>query len=121
MGALQVHQDKNLSQTVLKAMVVMEFLASTSKPSSAQEVADACNIPRPTVYRLLSTLASGGYVAIGPSGQYRLGTQVIVLSRQVLNNLDWPPIARPLLRELASEDPGNRAFWLARCRRDPLC
>ncbi len=94
---------KNLSQTVLKALAIIEQLASEPRSFSAQEVAKGCAISRPTSYRLLSTLATGGYVTVGPHGQYRLGTKFIVLSKHILNNLDWPSQARPILNDLAEQ------------------
>jgi DNA-binding IclR family transcriptional regulator len=96
-------REKNLSQTVLKALAVMEHLASEPRAFSAQEVASACDLSRPTAYRLLSTLASGGYVAVEAHGQYRLGTKLIVLGKHILNNLDWPSQARPILYALAEQ------------------
>ena len=75
--------EANLSQTVLKALDVIECLASTKRPMSAPEVAKQCQMSRPTVYRLLSTLQSRGYVT-NVEHEYTLGTKFLSLSRGLL-------------------------------------
>ncbi len=90
-----------LSQTVLKALDVLECVANGDEPLSALQVAKLCKISRPTAYRLLSTLASRGYVEAGDGARFRLGTQALSLNKKVLASIDLPDIARPYMRQLS--------------------
>lgn len=90
------------SQTVLKALIVLECVADADRPLSAAEVAKLCKISRPTAYRLLSTLAVRDYVTQVNGPYFRLGTQALSLSRKLLDSMDLPELARPYMRELGS-------------------
>jgi len=92
--------EAEFSQTVVKALVVLECVADADRPLSAAEVAALCKISRPTAYRLLSTLATRGYVAQVNGSFYRLGTQALSLSKKLLNSIDLPELTRPYMREL---------------------
>lgn len=92
----------NVSQTVLKAIDVLECIASAERPLTAPEVARQCGLSRPTAYRLLTTLQSRGYVATDEqSGPYHLGMSVLSLSKNLLDHLDLRDVAKPYLRELS--------------------
>ncbi len=83
--------ETNLSQTVLKALDVLECIALAEQPLSAAEVAKLCDLSRPTAYRLICTLAARGYVTEDDATHYRLGFQALSLSQNVL---DSPGFAR---------------------------
>jgi DNA-binding IclR family transcriptional regulator len=90
-----------MSQTVLKALDVLECVANADQPLSAQQVAESLKISRPTAYRLLLTLVSRSYVAEVDGARFRLGTQALSLSNKVLASIDLPEVARPYLRQLS--------------------
>src|SRR5512143_3839165 len=90
-----------LSQTVLKALDVLECVANADQPLSAPEVAKLLKISRPTAYRLLATLGSRGYVATVDGARFRLGAQALSLSKKVLDSTDLPEVARPYMRQLS--------------------
>jgi len=57
-----------------------------------------------TVSRLMATLEEGGLLARNPETQrYRLGIELLGLAAQVASHTDVREIARPLLRQLASD------------------
>lgn len=101
--------DANHSTTVIKALDVLECLAQHSRPMSAQEIAKACSMSRPTAYRLLTTLMSRGFVRTDGGYNYLLGTKLLSLGKIVLDGLDLQEIARPHLHELCaiSNETGN--------------
>ena len=72
--------EANLSQTVLKALDILECIAMAERPLSAAEVAKLCSLSRPTAYRLICTLAARGYLAQDDATHYRLGTQALSLT-----------------------------------------
>lgn len=90
-----------LSQTVLKALDVLDCVANADQPLSASQVAESCKISRPTAYRLLSTLVSRGYVAAVDEARFRLGTQALSLGKKVLASIDLPDVARSYMRQLS--------------------
>lgn len=92
-----------MSQTVLKALDVLECVANADQPLSAQQVAESLKISRPTAYRLLLTLVSRGYVAEVDGAHFRLGTQALSLGNKVLASIDLPEVARPYMRELSDQ------------------
>jgi DNA-binding IclR family transcriptional regulator len=103
--------EANLSQTVLKALDVLECIALAEQPLSAAEAAKLCNLSRPTAYRLICTLAARGYVTQDDATHYRLGTQALSLSQNVLDSLDLPELARSYLRQLS--DITNETTYLS--------
>jgi IclR family acetate operon transcriptional repressor len=101
MTAQDPAQESNLSQTLLKALDVLECLAAAGRPLTAPEVAKQCGMSRPTVYRLLTTLQTRGYVA-SHEHEYQPGTKILSLSRVVLESIDVSALAGPFLRELSA-------------------
>ena len=85
MASSEIKQEANLIFTVLKAIDVLECLASANRPLSAPEVGRRCDMSRPTAYRLLVTLATRGYVATTEEGHYRLGNRLLSLSKSLLD------------------------------------
>jgi DNA-binding IclR family transcriptional regulator len=97
----QTSRKVNLTQSVLKALDTLDCLASADQPLSAQEVAQRCDLSRPTAYRLLTTLLARDYVTTDQdSGHYHIGAKVLSLSKSFLDRLDLPELAKANLREL---------------------
>src|SRR5512146_1459629 len=111
MPVKDANNDLEFSQTVLKALIVLECIADADRPLSAAEVAKLCKISRPTAYRLLATLATRDYVTQVNGSCFRLGTQALSLSKKLLDSLDLPELARPYLRELG--DITNETIYLS--------
>lgn len=101
-------QGTNLSQTVLKALEILESVAEAKVPLSAGEIAKLCGMSRPTAYRLLTTLQSQGYIA-NNGHEYTLGTKILSLSGDFLASFDLPSISHQYLRQL-SEMSGETTY-----------
>ena len=98
----QASSEVNLTQSVLKTLDILECLASSQQPLSAQEVAQQCRLSRPTAYRHLTTLLARDYVATGQDGgHFQIGARVLSLSKSFLDRLDLPDIAKADMRELS--------------------
>lgn len=96
------NREANLTQSVLKALDVLECLASTGESLSAQEVAERCGLSRPTAYRHLITLLTRDYVqTCQDSAHYHVGAKVLTLSKSFLERLELPDLAKADLRELS--------------------
>lgn len=71
------------------------------KTLSAPELAKRLDVPRSTVFRLLTTLERMGFVERSESGRdYRLGMAVLRLGFEYLASLELTEIGRPLLERL---------------------
>lgn len=100
MSDMQDTTDNNFSGTVLKALNILETLAQQGRPMSAQDVATACDLSRPTAFRLLTTLMSRGFVRTDGRHNYMLGTMLVSLGSIALSGINLNDLARPFLHEL---------------------
>jgi len=91
------------AKTAAKALSVLECLALAEAPLTAQALAERCHLSRPTAYRLARTLIEAGFVETVGEGRYRLGTKILRLSRHVLDRLEVPALAKPILRRLRQQ------------------
>jgi len=71
---------------------------------TAPELARRLDVPRTTVFRLLITLESLGFVEKAPNGrEYQLGTAVLKLGFEYLASLTLTELSRPILEHLRDE------------------
>jgi len=85
-------------QSVTRAFQVLEAMAESDGRISLSALATACDLPLPTIHRLVRTLTDLGYVRQEPSRQYALGPKLIRLGESASRLLGtW---ARPHLAEL---------------------
>jgi IclR family acetate operon transcriptional repressor len=94
--------DPVLTLTVKKAMDILDCLGEAAGPLSAREIGRKLGLPRSTVYRLLTTLATGGYVGQDPekAQEYRLGFKIMELASSLLDSIQLRRQALPFLTEL---------------------
>jgi len=94
--------DRSVSQTLSRGLSVLEVLAETGQPMTAQQIANELSIKRPIVYRLLKTLERhqllGSYTR---EGYYELGLGLLSLTRNVKRDLRQA--AFPIIRDLAEK------------------
>lgn len=71
---------------------------------SAPELARRLNLPRSTVFRLLNTLETMGFIERrSDSGDYRLGMAVLRLGFEYLSSLELTELGQPVLSRLCDE------------------
>ena len=68
-------------QSVSRALEILEALAAAGRAIGITDIAEAVDLPLPTVHRILRTLISAGYVFQTPRRLYALGARLISLSR----------------------------------------
>jgi len=105
-------------------------LFNEQRPSwRVSDLAAAAGLPMPTVYRVVMTLASEGYLDHLPSGDYRPGVRTLTLGTAALRSLDLVGIATPKLTELGQRTgetvnlavlTGDRVLYLVRLRNSDL-
>jgi IclR family transcriptional regulator, pca regulon regulatory protein len=93
------------------------------------DLAAAAGLPMPTVYRVVMTLASEGYLDHLPNGDYRPGVRTLTLGSAALRSLDLVAIATPKLTGLGERTGetvnlavlrGDRVLYLIRLRNSDL-
>ena len=105
-------------------------LFNEQRPSwRVSDLATATGLPMPTVYRVVMTLASEGYLDHLPNGDYRPGARTLTLGTAALCSLDLVGIATPKLTELGQRTgetvnlavlTGDRVLYLIRLRNSDL-
>lgn len=103
-------EGRKLISSVERALDVLAELASSGSPDlGVTELARALDLSKAVVHRLLTTLASRGFVAVDPaSRRYRLGPAALTLGTAYLERIDLIDLVRPHLRSL-SEATGETA------------
>ncbi|MBY6675834.1 MULTISPECIES: IclR family transcriptional regulator [unclassified Rhodococcus (in: high G+C Gram-positive bacteria)] len=97
-------------QSVERAFDLLEIMAGAGGSVGVSELAEAAELPMPTIHRLLKTLVALGYARRLPSRRYALGTRLIALGERSAKLIgSW---ARPYLAELVSitHETSNMAF-----------
>jgi DNA-binding IclR family transcriptional regulator len=96
--------DKNKSATALKALRVLEAVATSSQPVSVPEVAEYVGVDKATAYRMLMTLIEAGYVVRNDtSKRYSLSYKVVSLSRNLLAENELSHLIREMLKHISDE------------------
>lgn len=95
------------TQTLDRGLDLLEM--AVQDPSTVIQLATRSGLSRAIAYRLVGSLASRGYLAMGPNNQVRGGRQLLRLRHLVQDQTDLVALARPQLEWLAQET-GMSAF-----------
>jgi DNA-binding IclR family transcriptional regulator len=104
----------SVNLSILKALDVLECLHQQGPSLSPAQIAHHVGLARPTVYRLLSTMALRGWVVKDPQteGNYRLGYHILTIAGTMLQRMDLRLVARPFIEELAQRHGESVAFFM---------
>lgn len=95
-------QQPYLLSSVTNALRIMNSFTVEKPNKGVSELADELGISKSAVSRLLSTLASEGYVLKEPTTQkYSLGLKILKLNSVVTSQLEINHAADPIIKELA--------------------
>jgi DNA-binding IclR family transcriptional regulator len=91
-------------QVVERVLDILEYLSQERSPRGPTDIANATDLNKTTVYRLLSSLHQRGYIEKDESsGTYRIGVKLVEIVSNHINNLELQTEARPYLHEMQSE------------------
>lgn len=76
----------NVSGTALKALKVLDFVASRREPVTVADVVTGMNMDRAAAYRMLLTLVESGYVIRASDRSYRLSMKVLALAQPLMDD-----------------------------------
>lgn len=89
------------SQTLSRGIRILEVLAESERPLSIAELAEALDLHRSIIYRMLRTLEDHGLVVRDDAGRLALGAGLAALASGVARNLRQA--AQPEITEVADE------------------
>lgn len=97
--------DSGPVRVLSRGLAILRIFCPRNDWLSNHEIATAAQLPRPTVSRLLASLAQAGYLEYSRDrGQYRLGPAVLTLGYAALSSIDVFELARPLMQEFARRE-----------------
>ncbi|WP_323765176.1 IclR family transcriptional regulator [Marinovum sp.] len=91
-------------QPVVRALTVLRYIAAGNRCRKISHAAKATGVNRTTLIRILATLEAERIIeALPDEGGYRLGTGLISLAAEALNDRGIVPTARPVLCQLVDQ------------------
>ena len=100
----QIKTKASKVQSVDRALALVDIIAESEDGLSLAQISNAIELPKSTVFGLLSTLRDYNYVTQSPDdGRYQLGIKLFELGTQVARTWDIRDAARPVLRRLMNE------------------
>lgn len=96
--------DKVKNNSIDKALFLLNYFNMERITIGLSELSRMSGMPKATVYRLLSTMESHGYLQkvdiLGKERQYQLGLKFLEMGNIVGNNIELKNIALPFMKEL---------------------
>jgi len=109
------------AQVVSRAAGLLRLVGRKPEGCPLVELVRESGLTRPTVHRLLSSLAAEGLLDQDPgSGNWVLGPEILLLGSVASARFPLEDIARPSLRRLA-EETGESAFFSIRRGNETVC
>lgn len=92
------------SSATLRAFAVLEVIVRADCPVSLTDIAHAVGLPKPTVFRILGTLDSGGLVFREPGGkEYTAGNRLADFGLSVMMNNSVRALRRTIVARVAGQ------------------
>ncbi|WP_033542548.1 IclR family transcriptional regulator [Planococcus sp. CAU13] len=91
-------------QSIERAFKLLDVLSEYPEGIQITRLSEKVGLSKSTVHRLLATLINLNYVYKDmESEKYKLSYRIISLSRNLINNIDIIPVAKPFLEALSEE------------------
>jgi IclR family transcriptional regulator, KDG regulon repressor len=91
-------------QSLERALTILNKLSEYPDGIQITRLSEQVGLTKSTIHRLLATLSSMNYVVKDEeTDKYKLGLQVLFLSRNLLNNSDIVTVSKPFLEKLSQE------------------
>jgi len=96
------NNDKYIVPALERGLRILQEFGRDNNAIAAPEIAHRLNLPRATVFRLLNTLETMGFLQRTESGNaYRLGFAVLRLGFEFLAALDLTELGQPIIKNLS--------------------
>lgn len=94
----------NINTMIDRAGEILEYLYSCEAPVGVSKISADLDMPKATVFRILTTLEKWGIVSKeSESDKYRLGLVLVKYASKVTSNLSLVTIAKPIIDALSAE------------------
>lgn len=91
-------------EALQRGLQVLSLFSRESPLLSLTEIVEATGLTKSTAYRVVSTLASSGYLERDTrTKEYRPGLKVLQLGFSAISSLDVRQVARPYLKQLSAQ------------------
>ncbi|WHZ57757.1 IclR family transcriptional regulator [Metabacillus hrfriensis] len=91
-------------QSLERALTLLNKLSEYPEGIQISRLAEQVGLTKSTVHRLLATLTNMNYtIKDEETDKYKIGLQVLFLSRNLINNINVVTIAKPFLEKLCQE------------------
>jgi IclR family transcriptional regulator, KDG regulon repressor len=91
-------------QSLERALTILNKLSEYPDGIQITRLSEQIGLTKGTLHRLLATLSNMNYVTKDEeTDKYKLGLQVLFLSRNLLNNTDVVTVSKPFLEKLSQE------------------
>jgi IclR family pca regulon transcriptional regulator len=116
-------------EALAKGLRILSLFDEQRPSWRVTDLAATAGLPMPTVYRVVQTLTSEGYLDHLPNGDYRPGVRTLTLGTAALRSLDLVEVATPQLQQLAERTgetvnlavlTDDRVLYLVRLRNSDL-
>ena len=92
------------TQAVQRVLSILRAFSEENPKRSLTELSLAAGLNKATAHRMLSVLERDGFVYRSPeTGEFQLGSEMIVLGARALKSVDVRAVARSELQRLARE------------------
>lgn len=96
-----------MNQSVMKALKLLDLFTEDTQELTLKEISNRANIPKPTAYRLLSSLEASNFLyktkETEHDSRYRLGLKLLELGKLVSDNLEIRGVALPFMQQLSQD------------------
>lgn len=93
---------ENLNTMTDRTCEILDYIYKTKKPSGISNIAQALDLPKATVFRILVTLEKWGFVQKDDiTDTYKLGIGMIKYGSKISSEMTLVDIARPLIDQLS--------------------
>jgi IclR family pca regulon transcriptional regulator len=96
-------RDNSRIHSVERALKILEIFGGSPRPLTLTEVATQAGLTKTTTQRFINTLCSLGYLNREENKRYFLGTKILSLGFQFLNNSNIITLSKPYLDELSAD------------------
>ena len=94
----------HMLSSVKNAMKILRLYKADRTELSVTEIANYVNLPKSTAHRLISEMASEGFLSKNPkTGHYRLGLSLLTLGGVIFSNRDLYTEAQPVMKKLVEQ------------------
>lgn len=86
-----------------KGLSIIETLAKSDVPLGVTDIYDMNQLPKSTIFMIMTTLEELNYVQKTEDGKYRLTLKLYNIGMEMLSKMDIRTVAKPVMEELANE------------------